>query len=53
VVFERPYDIKLYVSERFQDPSAENATWTLFQTPMSIKNKSFVLKPEDLKLIGK
>jgi len=32
IVFEKLNDIKIYVSEKFQDPAPENATWA-FERP--------------------
>ena len=27
LVFDKPYDIKVFISEKYQDPSHDNATW--------------------------
>ena len=42
VSFPKLLDVKIYISEKFQEPNVENASW-VFTDPI----KCFVLKPKD------
>ena len=44
ISFEKLYDIKIYISEKYQDPAADNATWTYLK-PV----KFIYLQPQDIK----
>lgn len=48
VFFDKMYDIKVYVSEKFQDPQPDNATW-----PFERPQKAFYLSPSDIKPANK
>jgi hypothetical protein len=48
LVFEKLYDIQVYVSEKFQDPASDNATWA-FERPKKI----LYLQPSEIKPLTK
>lgn len=48
IVFTKLTDVKIYISEKFKDPNAENASW-IYKDP----TKCIVLKPADQKSLTK